>query len=66
MSRYSLFDRKQLLLAPIAGRQSDVRAERVTQLKVANECLAITEHQRGQVSLLTMSRWMVGSLHETF
>lgn len=39
MSRYSLFDRKQLLLAPIAGRQSDVRAERVVQLGQSQECM---------------------------
>ena len=40
MSRYLLFDRKQLLLAPIAGRQSDVRAESVAQLGNPTECLA--------------------------
>ena len=38
MSRYSLFDRKQLLLAPIAGRQSDVRAERAAQLAQSQVC----------------------------
>lgn len=43
MSRYSLFDRKQLHLAPIAGRQSDVRADRVTQLSKSNECMANIE-----------------------
>lgn len=37
MSRYPRFDREQLLLAPIAERQSDVRAERVTRLGKSNE-----------------------------
>jgi deoxyhypusine synthase len=43
LSRYSLFDWKQLLLAPIAGRQSDVRAERVARLGKSNECSAVGE-----------------------
>lgn len=43
MSRYSLFDRKQLLLAPIAERQSDVRAERIVQLENSNEYFATRE-----------------------
>ncbi len=42
VSRYSLIDRKQLLLAPIAGRQSDVRAERVARLGQSQECLEST------------------------
>ena len=45
MSRFSLFDRKQLLLAPVAGRQSDVRAERVAQLGNSSEFLATREVQ---------------------
>lgn len=43
MSRYSLFDRKQLLLAPIVGRESDVRAERVAQLENSNKYFATRE-----------------------
>ena len=37
VSRYSLFDSKQLLLAPIAGRQSDLRAERVALIGAPSE-----------------------------
>jgi len=43
VSRYSLFDRKQLLLAPIARRQSDVRAERVAQLRKSDEYFPSSE-----------------------
>lgn len=38
MSRYSLFDRKRLLLAPIARRQSDVRAEGAAKLGQRRGC----------------------------
>ncbi len=43
MSRYAQFDREQLLLAPIAARQSDVGMERVAQLHYSKACSAKVE-----------------------
>lgn len=43
MSRYALFDRKQLLLAPIVGRESDIRAERVAKPEDSNEYFVTCE-----------------------
>lgn len=43
MSRYSQFDRQLLSLAPVAERQSDVRAERVAQLRKSNEYFPSSE-----------------------